>query len=298
MYQSYQAMAKVNAGDVEAGRQQLIDLAKLSPRDVSAWYVLAQVDAGPATRPVLKRRLARLPRSNPNDARGAIALRQCEERAGDHQGAVAALDPRVTAATDKDISAVSTAAWSRTSRPSSRRPAIGAARSASSRPPASGTLTTRIPCSRWPRPTSATSASPTPRKSAVTSSRRIRPTPPRSTTSATCWPTAARKLPEAVDLVKRALAIESDNPSYLDSLGWAYFKSSQFDTARDPLEHAAAPCRRTPSSRRHLAEVYFQLKRYREAATAWDKALAGDRAGIDAADITRKRDKARELAGK
>jgi hypothetical protein len=48
----------------------------------------------------------------------------------------------------------------------------------------------------------------------------------------------------------------------------------------------------------HLAQLYFQMKRYRDAANAWDKALSGDREGIDVADITKKRDKARELAGR
>jgi hypothetical protein len=48
----------------------------------------------------------------------------------------------------------------------------------------------------------------------------------------------------------------------------------------------------------HLAELYFQLKLYREAATAWDRSLAGDGTGIDPAVITRKRDRARTLAGK
>jgi hypothetical protein len=40
------------------------------------------------------------------------------------------------------------------------------------------------------------------------------------------------------------------------------------------------------------------MKRYREAAAAWDRALDGDREGIDVAAMTKKRDRARELAGR
>jgi predicted Zn-dependent protease len=48
----------------------------------------------------------------------------------------------------------------------------------------------------------------------------------------------------------------------------------------------------------HLAATLFELKRYREAMDTWTRALAGDREGIDIADVTRKRDRARELAGR
>ena len=47
-----------------------------------------------------------------------------------------------------------------------------------------------------------------------------------------------------------------------------------------------------------LGDQYFQLKKYKEAADAFDRALAGDRSVFDPADVQRKRDRARELAGK
>jgi len=36
-------------------------------------------------------------------------------------------------------------------------------------------------------------------------------------------------LPEALDLIQRAIAIDPTNPSYLDSLGWAYFRQGRLD---------------------------------------------------------------------
>ncbi len=106
-----------------------------------------------------------------------------------------------------------------------------------------------------------------------------------------------QQLDDAVSLVKRALALEPANPSFLDSLGWAYFKQGHLDAARDPLEHAAAALPKTSIIQDHLGEIYFQLKRYKDAAGAWDRALAGDREGIDVASVTKKRDRARELGG-
>ena len=47
-----------------------------------------------------------------------------------------------------------------------------------------------------------------------------------------------------------------------------------------------------------LGDQYFAQKRYREAADAFDRALTSDKTALDAADVTRKRDRARELAGK
>jgi tetratricopeptide (TPR) repeat protein len=47
-----------------------------------------------------------------------------------------------------------------------------------------------------------------------------------------------------------------------------------------------------------LGDQYFAQKRYREAADVFDRALSSDRTAFDAVEVTRKRDRARELAGK
>jgi tetratricopeptide (TPR) repeat protein len=105
------------------------------------------------------------------------------------------------------------------------------------------------------------------------------------------------RLGEAVELVQRALAIEPDNPSYLDTLGWTYVQQGKAEQGRAVLERAAKALPNDSVVWHHFAESLFQLKRYREAMTAWDKALAGDRDGIDVGEVTRRRDRAKELAG-
>jgi hypothetical protein len=47
----------------------------------------------------------------------------------------------------------------------------------------------------------------------------------------------------------------------------------------------------------HLGDLYLQMRRYHDAVAAFDRALAGDRDGIDVPATTRKRDRAEGMAG-
>jgi tetratricopeptide (TPR) repeat protein len=108
-----------------------------------------------------------------------------------------------------------------------------------------------------------------------------------------------RKLPEALGFIERAIAVAGENPSYLDSLGWAYFRMARYQEAVEPLERAAQGAPQVSVIQDHLGDAYMQLKRYDDAAAAFDRALAGDRDGIDEKALTRKRDRARAAsAGK
>ena len=63
------------------------------------------------------------------------------------------------------------------------------------------------------------------------------------------------RLDEAVDLLQRALKLEPGNPSYLDSLGWAYFKQGRLDLADAPLTEAAAQAARATRSSRITSAI-------------------------------------------
>ena len=99
---------------------------------------------------------------------------------------------------------------------------------------------------------------------------------------------ARRAADESVDLIKRALEIEPDNGSYLDSLGWAYYKDGKFDLADEHLKRAADQLQTNSVVQDHYGDVLFRLGRFDEAIAAWSRALAGDRRLVDAADIDRK----------
>ena len=89
------------------------------------------------------------------------------------------------------------------------------------------------------------------------------------------------RLDESVAFLKKALAIDPENGSYLDSLGWAYYKSNKFDLAVDNLKRAAGQLKSNSVIQDHYGDVLFKLGRYDEAIEAWTRALAGDGDSVD-----------------
>jgi Flp pilus assembly protein TadD len=89
------------------------------------------------------------------------------------------------------------------------------------------------------------------------------------------------RLDEAVDLLQRAVKLEPGNPSFLDSLGWAYFRQGKLDLAEGPLAQAAAKVPDNSVIQDHLGDLRFQQKRFAEAIAAWERSLAGDGDSID-----------------
>jgi tetratricopeptide (TPR) repeat protein len=96
------------------------------------------------------------------------------------------------------------------------------------------------------------------------------------------------RLDEAVSLLQRALKVEPDNPSYLDSLGWAYFQQGRLDLADAPLTSAAERLKESSVVQDHLGDLRFRQQRFADAAAAWERALAGDGQSIDRDKIEKK----------
>ncbi|MBI3318764.1 MAG: tetratricopeptide repeat protein [Candidatus Omnitrophica bacterium] len=80
-------------------------------------------------------------------------------------------------------------------------------------------------------------------------------------------------LGEARQLLQAALDRDPHNPAYMDSLGWAYFKSRQFPEALELLERAAAL---VPDSEifEHLGQVYLSLGNPQAAEEVFRKGRA------------------------
>jgi len=106
------------------------------------------------------------------------------------------------------------------------------------------------------------------------------------------------RLSESVDLLKKALELEPDNGSYLDSLGWAYYKSDKLPLALDNLQRAADQLKANSVIQDHYGDVLFKLTRYDEAIAAWQRALAGDNDSIDRPAIDKKIKSAKQKLGK
>jgi tetratricopeptide (TPR) repeat protein len=98
----------------------------------------------------------------------------------------------------------------------------------------------------------------------------------------------ATRLDEAVSLIQRALKVEPDNPSFLDSLGWAYVQQGKFDLADPPLSTAADKLPKNSVIKDHLGDLRLKQSRPIDAIAAWKRALAGDGDSIDRGKIEQK----------
>lgn len=96
------------------------------------------------------------------------------------------------------------------------------------------------------------------------------------------------RLEEAVSLISRALALDPDNPSFHDSLGWAYYRQRRYELAEQHIAKAVAAAESSSIVLDHYGDVLFALKRPAEAIAAWQKALAGDRNDVDTREIEKK----------
>jgi len=110
---------------------------------------------------------------------------------------------------------------------------------------------------------------------------------------------------KALPVLKAFLEMQPGYPEALLLLGETAEKLENWDDATTAWAQVSEMGQRGRAYRGRLAaalvklgDQHFAAKRYREAATAFDRALAGDRTALDVTEVTRKRDRARELAGK
>jgi tetratricopeptide (TPR) repeat protein len=98
-------------------------------------------------------------------------------------------------------------------------------------------------------------------------------------------------LDEALELIKKALALDPQNGAYLDSLGWAYFRLGNYDQAEANLRKASDKTPNDATVQDHLAELYAKTGRLQLAATHWEHALdewnKSVSADVDQEDVTR-----------
>lgn len=102
------------------------------------------------------------------------------------------------------------------------------------------------------------------------------------------WADRGQRLDEAVRYITTALEVDEDNPSFLDSLGWARFKQGNLADAEKHLTRAADALPFNSVVQDHYGDLLARLGRHKDAMTAWTKALSGDGDAIDRAAIERK----------
>src|SRR5438094_2291345 len=91
------------------------------------------------------------------------------------------------------------------------------------------------------------------------------------------WADHNMNLDEAETMIRRALEMEPNNASYLDSLGWVEYRKGKPDQALSNLLRAAKTADHDdPVIFEHIGDAYFKLNRLPEALESWQKALVLD----------------------
>ena len=92
------------------------------------------------------------------------------------------------------------------------------------------------------------------------------------------WVDRGLNLDEAGVLIKKALSLRPNQPAYLDSLGWWYFRKGDFPAAVKELKKALQKIRReeAPEVYDHLGDAQEKLGDVTEAINAWEAALELD----------------------
>ena len=83
-----------------------------------------------------------------------------------------------------------------------------------------------------------------------------------------------QRLPEAKELIEKALALEPDNPMIIDSMGWVLFRMGDSQGALKYLQRAYDLGKQDPEIAAHLGEVLWTLGRRNEAIAVWNEAVA------------------------
>ncbi len=75
-------------------------------------------------------------------------------------------------------------------------------------------------------------------------------------------------LPEALKMIQKAVELDPQNGAFLDSLGWVYFKMGQYGPAEENLHKAIERTSTDGSIHDHLGEVYEKTGRLKLAVTS------------------------------
>jgi tetratricopeptide (TPR) repeat protein len=81
------------------------------------------------------------------------------------------------------------------------------------------------------------------------------------------------KIPEAYQMISKAVEKEPNNGAYLDSLGWVYFRMGKLKEAEDYVRRSLEKVGRDPTVHDHLGDILFQAGKVKEAIAQWEAAM-------------------------
>ena len=91
------------------------------------------------------------------------------------------------------------------------------------------------------------------------------------------WVDRNMNLDEAGSFIKKALELDPDNGAYIDSLGWYYYRKTEFGKALAELLHAADVLKpEDPVVFEHIGDTYQAVGKTAQALVYWQKAARLD----------------------
>ncbi len=88
------------------------------------------------------------------------------------------------------------------------------------------------------------------------------------------WIDQGVNLKKGMEYIKMAVSLRPDDGFIIDSLGWAYFKQGEYETAVQYLERAVELEPTDPVINEHLGDAYWKVGRTLEARFQWNHALS------------------------
>jgi len=87
------------------------------------------------------------------------------------------------------------------------------------------------------------------------------------------WVDKGVHLEQGMDMIRKAVEQRPDDGYIVDSLGWAYFRTGNFDEAVKNLERAVELKPEDPTINDHLGDAYWRVGRTLEAHFQWSQAM-------------------------
>lgn len=84
------------------------------------------------------------------------------------------------------------------------------------------------------------------------------------------------QLERALEMSKKSIAEDPENSSYLDTIGWIYFKLGKYDLALKNIKKSIEKEPKNGTLLDHLGDVYFKMGDKKSAMENWERALELD----------------------
>jgi Tfp pilus assembly protein PilF len=84
------------------------------------------------------------------------------------------------------------------------------------------------------------------------------------------------QLDRALEMAKTAVDAEPSLASYLDTIGWVYFRLGRYEQAENYVKKAVTSGEASAVVYEHLGDIYYKLNKLSEALEQWNAALKLD----------------------